>query len=111
MEKVLVKKARRARRLVFIPLRLLHAVLCRLCRVRSGLPVVSVEALPAGKAKPRQNKKRKGGPIHNDVLKELRRPVMRRLTFWKGLRWETSGVRFGRKDAKCFLFLLTVIEW
>ena len=26
-------------------------------------------------AKPRQNKKRKGGPIHNDVLKELRRPV------------------------------------
>lgn len=25
--------------------------------------------------KPRQNKKRKGGPIHNDVLKELRRPV------------------------------------
>ena len=43
------EKARRARRLVFIPLRLLHAVLCRLCRVRSGLPVVSVEALPAGK--------------------------------------------------------------
>ena len=26
-------------------------------------------------AKPRQNKKRKGGPIHSDVLKELRRPV------------------------------------
>ena len=26
-------------------------------------------------AKPRQNKRRKGGPIHNDVLKELRRPV------------------------------------
>ena len=26
-------------------------------------------------AKPRANKKRKGGPIHNDVLKELRRPV------------------------------------
>ena len=26
-------------------------------------------------AKPRADKKRKGGPIHNDVLKELRRPV------------------------------------
>jgi hypothetical protein len=26
-------------------------------------------------AKPRPHKKRKGGPIHNDVLKELRRPV------------------------------------